>query len=330
VENLQVLPETPIAGEVPRRLSVACQPIGSLKVDPRNPRLHSRRHVRQLARSIKAFGFNVPISVDANLNVIAGHGRVLACRELGWTEVPTIRLDHLDEAQKRAFMIADNRLTEISQWDDKLLAEQLRDLSLLDLEFSLDATGFEIAEIDLRIDGLNDRPVDRTDRADAVPPVNDGPPISARGDLWVLGRHRIICGDSTDAMTHAALMERAAAAMVFTDPPYNVPIDGHVSGLSSIRHREFARMRRDERSSVHGLPDHSLRPCGPPQPRWRHSLHLHGLAAPWRAARRRHAGLFRAQKHLRVGQAQCRNGFLLPQSARAGVGVQTRPWSAPQ
>jgi ParB-like chromosome segregation protein Spo0J len=80
--------------------------------------------------------------------VIAGRGRVLACRELGWTEVPTIRLDHLDEAQKRAFMIADNRLTEISQWDDKLLAEQLRELSLLDLEFSLDATGFEIAEID--------------------------------------------------------------------------------------------------------------------------------------------------------------------------------------
>jgi DNA modification methylase len=240
VQNMQVIPKAPIAGEAPRRLSVAYQPIGSLKVDPRNPRLHSRRHVRQLARSIKAFGFNVPILVDANLNVIAGHGRVLACRELGWTEVPTIRLDHLDEAQKRAFMIADNRLTEISQWDDKLLAEQLRELSLLDLEFSLDATGFEIGEIDLRIDGLSNPQPDRTDPADVAPPVHNGPPISERGDLWVLGRHRIICGDSTDAMTCAALMERTEAAMVFTDPPYNVPIDGHVSGLGSIRHREFA------------------------------------------------------------------------------------------
>jgi DNA modification methylase len=240
VENLQVIPKAPIAGEAAKRLSVTYQPIGALNVDPRNPRLHSRRHVRQLARSIKAFGFNVPILVDANLNVIAGHGRLLACRELGWTEVPTIRLDHLDEAQKRAFMIADNRLTEISQWDDKLLAEQLRELSLFDLEFSLDATGFEIAEIDVRIDGLSNPQPDRTDPADAVPSVHDGPPISERGDLWVLGRHRIMCGDSTDAMTYAALMQRTEAAMVFTDPPYNVPIDGHVSGLGSIRHREFA------------------------------------------------------------------------------------------
>ena len=149
-------------------LAIVQRPIAELKLDQTNPRLHSPRQVKQLARSMEAFRFNVPVLIDRNSKVIAGHGRILAAQRLGWTEVPTISLDHLTEAQARAFMIADNRLTENSAWDDRLLAEQLKDLSLLDLDFSLEVTGFEIAEIDLRIEELNAQP-EGDDPADAFP-----------------------------------------------------------------------------------------------------------------------------------------------------------------
>ncbi|MDO8432460.1 MAG: ParB/Srx family N-terminal domain-containing protein [Candidatus Binatus sp.] len=140
------------------RISIVYQPITALQLDPRNPRAHSPKQVRQIARSIEAFGFNVPVLIDGNRKVIAGHGRVLACKLMGWSEVPTISLEHLSEAQARAFMIADNRLTENSVWDDQLLAEQLKELSVLDLDFNLEATGFEMGEIDLRIEGLTSKP----------------------------------------------------------------------------------------------------------------------------------------------------------------------------
>jgi DNA modification methylase len=171
--------------------------------------------------------------------VIAGHGRLLACRELGITEAPTLCLDHLTPAQARAFMIADNRLTEIATWDDRLLAQQLKDLSLLGLDFSLEVIGFEIGEIDLRIASLEDMPEQADDPADAVTELSLGPPVSKLGDLWVLGRHRISCGNALDPDAFAALMGEERAAVVFTDPPYNVPIDGHASGLGAIHHRPF-------------------------------------------------------------------------------------------
>ena len=117
--------------------AILCRPIAELKLDPNNPRIHGRQQVRQIARSIEVFGFNVPVLIDANLKVVAGHGRIAACQLLGLNEVPTILLDHLSEAQIRAFMIADNRLTETSAWDDQLLAEQLKELSELNLDFSL-------------------------------------------------------------------------------------------------------------------------------------------------------------------------------------------------
>src|SRR6516225_9533912 len=126
-----------------RSLEIIFRGRAELKPDPANPRQHSKKQIRQIAKSISIFGFNVPVLVDADLNVIAGHGRLLACRELGWTEVPTLRLDHLTPAQARAFMIADNRLTEIASWDDRLLAQQLKDLSLLGLDFDIEVTGFE-------------------------------------------------------------------------------------------------------------------------------------------------------------------------------------------
>ena len=223
----------------PRRLQVVYRAIGELKPDPKNSRLHSKKQIRQIANSIKTFDFNEPILVDRYGNVIAGHSRVLACQELGLTEVPTLCLEHLTEAQIRAFMIADNRLTEISTWNDQLLAEQLQELSLLDLDFDIEVTGFEMGEIDLRIASLEDEAEPGDDPADILPEPPARPPISKCGDLWHLGRHRVLCGNALGRADFAALMGEERAVSVFTDPPYNVPIDGHVSGLGAIHHRPF-------------------------------------------------------------------------------------------
>jgi len=220
-------------------LAITYRPVDGLKLDPANPRRHSRTQIRQIANSIEAFGFNVPILIDRDGNVIAGHGRLLACRERGITEVPTLCLDHLTPAQARAFMIADNRLAEIAAWDDRLLAEQLKELSLLGLDFSIEVTGFAMGEIDLRIAALEEMSETDADPADVLPEVPAGPPISKIGDAWVLGRHRVLCGDALDAAAFTMLLGEERAAMVFTDPPYNVPIEGHASGLGAIHHRSF-------------------------------------------------------------------------------------------
>jgi len=227
------------AANLAPRMLIVYWAIDQLKPDPHNARRHSKKQIRQIANSIKAFGFNVPILIDRNGNVIAGHGRLLACRELGITKVPTLCLDHLTPAQARIFMIADNRLTEIATWDDRLLAQQLKDLSLLGLDFSLELTGFEIGEIDLRIASLEDLPKPDDDPADLLPELPAGPPVSKIGDLWLLDRHRLLCGSALDSAVFKALMGAERAAMVFSDPPYNVPIEGHVSGLGAIHHRPF-------------------------------------------------------------------------------------------
>src|SRR6516225_9434965 len=215
------------AANLAPRMLIVYWAIDQLKPDPHNARRHSKKQIRQIANSIKAFGFNVPILIDRNGNVIAGHGRLLACRELGITKVPTLCLDHLTPAQARVFMIADNRLTEIATWDDRLLAQQLKDLSLLGLDFSLELTGFEMPEIDLRIASLDDLPEGADDPADVLPAAAVGPPLSQIGDLWVLGHHRVFCGNALDPTVFPALIGEEHAAMVFTDPPYNVPIEGH-------------------------------------------------------------------------------------------------------
>jgi len=220
-------------------VGVVYRPLHELKLDPNNPRVHSPRQVRQIARSIEAFGFNVPVLVDTNLTVLAGHGRIRACQLLGWNRVPTIQLEHLSEAQARAFMIADNRLTENSTWDDRLLAEQLKQLSELELDFDLEATGFTIGEIDLRIEGLELAAGRNTDPVDVMPPATGGPPVSHAGDVWLLGHHRILCANALNEAAYLKLMEGQRAAMVFTDPPYNVPIEGNVSGLGALHHRDF-------------------------------------------------------------------------------------------
>ena len=218
-------------------LHIVYRRIDDLKPDPANPRRHTKRQIRQIAESIKAFGFNAPILIDPHGNIIAGHGRWLSCRHLGFTEVPTLCLDHLTPAQARAFMIADNRLTEIAVWDDRLLAQQLKELTLVGLDFDIEAIGFEMGEIDLRIASLDD-PAGAEDPADVVPQI-PATPVSKLGDMWLLHRHRMLCGSALDFPAFTALMGDERAAMVFVDPPYNVRIDGHASGLGAIHHRPF-------------------------------------------------------------------------------------------
>jgi len=217
---------------------VYCQ-IDTLKPDPSNPRRHTKKQIRQIADSIETFDFNVSILTDGERNIVVGHGRFFACRLLGKTEVPTLCLDHLTPEQARAFRIADNRLTEISTWDDRLLAEQLKELSVHGLDFNIEATGFEMGEIDLRIASLEEAPGREDDPADVVLEVSAGPALSRNGDLWILDRHRLLCGSALETPAFAALMGEEQAAMGFTDPPYNVAIEGHASGLGATHHRPF-------------------------------------------------------------------------------------------
>jgi DNA modification methylase len=226
-------------------LEVTYLPTTSLKPHPQNPRVHTDKQVGQIAQSIEAFGFNVPILVDDRQNVVGGHGRLLAARKLGWNTVPVIKLNHLTESQYSAFLIADNRLTENSSWDERLLGEQLKVLSELELDFDLEVTGFEMAEIDVLIDGLET--LNEPDPDDRLPAIETSA-VSVSGDLWQLGKHRVLCGNALITENYERLMDGAKADLVITDPPYNVAIDGHASGLGKVRHREFA-MASGEMSS---------------------------------------------------------------------------------
>jgi DNA modification methylase len=219
-------------------LAIVYRDIHNLRPDSKNPRVHSDKQIQQIARSIEAFGFNVPFLVDRELKLIAGHGRLAACKVLGINKVPTISLDHLTEEQIRAFTIADNRLTETADWDERLLGEQLKALSEVKLTFSLEATGFEMGEIDVMIEGLTS-PAE-AEAADKLPTISSPVPVTKPGDLWLLGRNRLICGDALGGQTYQRLMDGRCAAAVFTDPPYNDPIDGYVTGFGKVHHTEFA------------------------------------------------------------------------------------------
>jgi DNA modification methylase len=223
--------------QVPR-LSVTYCPIDRLKIDPDNPRSHSDRQIKQIARSLETFGPIVPVLVDQNLQVIAGHGRVQAALLIGLKEFPTILVEHLTEAQAKAFAIADNKLTDNSSWNENLLAQQLKALSEVELDFDLEATGFEVAEIDLLIEGLSPASESGSEAADQLPDPPDLQ-VCQSNDLWILGRHRVLCGDSRDPGTYSTLMDGRKARLVFTDPPYNVKIDGHATGLGAIHHKSF-------------------------------------------------------------------------------------------
>ena len=223
-----------------RNLRIEWLAISELKLDPRNPKQHSARQIRQIAESIKTFGCLVPVLIDRDNKILAGHGRVLALRRLGWAEVPVIRVEHLTPERARAFSVADNRLTELSTWDERLLGEILSELSAAELDFTLEVTGFSVAEIDLRIEQLSVLNTTRPDPADELANCTGESPVTRPGDLWRAGRHLVRCGDALDPASYEKLMQGLRADVVFTDPPYNVPIDEHVSGKGRVRHRDFA------------------------------------------------------------------------------------------
>ncbi len=170
--------------------------------------------------------------------IIAGHGRVEAAKLLGWKSVPTLALSHLSEAERRAYVLADNKLALNAGWDREILAIELQ--GLVDLDFEVELTGFSLAEIDLVLDEAGEADPEGCDAPEDAVPVVTGSPVTRLGDLWQLGRHRLLCGDAQNADDFATLMGNERADLVFTDPPYNVKIDGNVFGLGSVKHREFA------------------------------------------------------------------------------------------
>ena len=212
--------------------------ISDLKPYAGNARVHSKKQIKQIARSIERFGFTNPVLIGECGTIIAGHGRVAAASHLGWQTVPVLALKHLTAAERRAYVLADNKLAMNAGWDRDLLAIELQ--GLIDLDFDMDCIGFEIAEIDLAIDAARDSATERRNERDDAIPLLGSSAVTKLGDLWLLGRHRLICGDARDPNVYDDLLGGDIVDLVFTDPPYNVPISGHVSGLGRIKHREFA------------------------------------------------------------------------------------------
>jgi DNA modification methylase len=219
-------------------MKIEYTPVGELRPHPNNARTHSRKQLGQMAKSIEKYGFCNPVLVDDAKQIIAGHGRVEAAKLLGMDAVPTCQLSHLSDADKRAYVLADNRLAEKAGWDRELLAIELQ--GLIELDVDIELTGFEMAEIDLILEEANEATGAAGGPEDTAPEYSPGPAVTQTGDLWLLGTHRLLCGDARDEASYDRLLEGAKAEFVFTDPPYNVAIDGHVCGLGRVRHREFA------------------------------------------------------------------------------------------
>jgi DNA modification methylase len=212
-------------------------PISKLRPSERNARTHSKKQVEQIVKSIRRFGWTYPILVDELGNILCGVGRWLAAQKMGLTKVPVISLTHLGDTEKRALILADNKIAANAAWDRKVLADELGELAVLlpQIDLTLEITGFEAGEVD----GLMGDYVDpERDPADELPHLASRS-TSQLGDLWLLNRHRLYCGDSSEETDVRALMGRRLAAMAFSDPPYNVKIRATV-GRGKIKHREFA------------------------------------------------------------------------------------------
>jgi hypothetical protein len=217
-------------------LTVSYLPIECLIAHSSNARSHTRHQIHQIASSIQAFGFTNPILVAGNNTIIAGHGRVAAAKLLGMDRVPTIRIEGMSEDEIRAYVIADNRLAEKAGWDQSILAIELQHLLTINGNFDVTITGFEVPEIDLIIEQARGQ---EPDRDDVFQIEETNQTVTQSGDVWKLGRHRVLCANSLNEASFRTLMVRRQANLVFVDPPYNVPINGNVSGKGSIQHREF-------------------------------------------------------------------------------------------
>ena len=218
--------------------AVINRPVTDLTPYSRNARTHSKKQIRQIARSIERFGFVNPVLTSDDGQIVAGHGRVEAAKLLGMATVPTLALSHLSAEERQAYILADNKLAENAGWDRELLAIELQ--HLIEMDFDVELTGFEIAEIDFIIEEAQGSDSSASDPRDDFVPEQTGPVITRSGDVWQLGKHRLICGDARDPEVIAALLLDRQADMMFTDPPYNVKIDGHVCGLGRVKHKEFA------------------------------------------------------------------------------------------
>ena len=206
--------------------------LDDLKRPDRAVRKHPKRQIEKLSQSLSTFGWVSPVLIDRTNQIIAGVARIEAAHHLGLTTAPAVRIEHLTDAEIRAYRIADNKLAEAAEWDETLLSIELREIELLG--FDLEFTGFETAEIDILFDAAEAEDTEEP----PVPPLQTQA-VSRLGDHWIIGEHQLICGDALEDRTYAALLSGQKADMVFTDPPYNVPVQGHMGGLGAVRHREF-------------------------------------------------------------------------------------------
>lgn len=218
--------------------NIDMMPVSALRPYPGNARRHSKKQIDQIAKSITRFGFTNPILVSDHGEIIAGHGRLMAAKQLGLVTVPTVRLSHLTPEERRAYVLADNKLALNAGWDTEILAIELQ--ALVDLDFDMTLTGFSLAEVDLTLDQARDASMTAPDSPADLIPEPPSVPVSRPGDLWHLGRHRLLCGNAMNPQDMADLLGSQKADIIFTDPPYNVRIDGNVCGLGSVHHREFA------------------------------------------------------------------------------------------
>lgn len=218
-------------------LQIISRQIAELRPSPRNARTHSKVQLAQIRRSIEKFGFVNPVLIRDDGEIVCGHGRVKAASELGIRVVPTISLTHLSDAELRAYLIADNQLALKAGWDQAMLAIEFQ--GLLDLNFDVELTGFDQAQIDFIIEDSLAADPSATDEPEDRIPSTTGVPVCLPGEIWCLGRHRLMCGDARQADQIATLMNGDKARIAFLDPPYNVAVNGHVSGNRRVEHREF-------------------------------------------------------------------------------------------
>lgn len=214
-------------------LHVTLRQVSDLKLNRRNARRHTAEQINRIQASIKTFGFVAPIIIGQEDEVLAGEARLKAARAAGLDAVPTISLAHLPADAQRAYMLADNRLAELASWDERALAIELEDLAGLDLGFSLDAIGFDGGDLERILGAMGDVEVEE----DAPPPLQ-AQPVTRLGDVWRLGDHRLVCGDARDPSALEVLMQGDVARMVLTDPPFNVPVAGHITKRDT-QAREF-------------------------------------------------------------------------------------------
>ena len=263
---------------------------------------HNEAQIDLLANSLSHFGFIRPVVIDDRERIVAGHGIWMAAKKLGLKLIPVIRVSHLSETQLRAYALADNQLATKSGWDRELLSLEFGDLQIALPEIGLDLTmlGFDAGEIDSSLEDFGEG---AADPADESLRLSDGPAVSQPGDVFVLGRHRLLVGDARDPDAYERLMQGEVAEMGIHDLPYNVRIQGNVGGRGRIKRREFACAsgEMDPEQFTAFLKD-TLGLCAHHSRRRRHPLRVHRLAACRRADRCRQRGVRRPQEYVRLGQ----------------------------